>query len=199
VGLGPVLRIRPEEDSASARREFSALRPSACGCAVHTGQSGLGSTTDAVDGPEAVNPGWAIGQNKANSDESGSVATPVCKRSYERNNGSVRAPKQSQFGGQRPRDCGLRIERRRPGWCPRQTNPISSRRRHPTEEICAKRSQTWDNWGIWAKVVILWGVARPGSETCETNPIWGPETPRLRIGDCGLKETSLDAARVRRS
>jgi hypothetical protein len=54
-----------------------------------------------------------------------------------------------------------------------ETNPISSRRRHQTEGICARRSQTWDNWGMWAKVVLLWGVARPGSETCETNPIWG--------------------------
>jgi hypothetical protein len=31
------------------------------------------------------------------------------------------------------------------------------------------------------------GVARSGSETCKTNPIWGPGAPRLRIEDCGLK------------
>jgi hypothetical protein len=50
----------------------------------------------------------------------------------------------------------------------------------------AKRSQTWVDWGIWAKAVVVWGVARPGSETCKTNPIWGRGGPRLRIGDCGL-------------
>jgi hypothetical protein len=37
---------------------------------------------------------------------------------------------------------------------------------------CAKRSQTWENWGMWAKAVLVWAVARPGSETCKTNPIW---------------------------
>jgi hypothetical protein len=36
---------------------------------------------------------------------------------------------------------------------------------------CAKQSQTWGDWGVWAKAFILWGLARPGSETCETNPI----------------------------
>jgi hypothetical protein len=36
---------------------------------------------------------------------------------------------------------------------------------------CAKRSQTWGNWGMWAKAVVVWPVARPGSETCKTNPI----------------------------
>jgi hypothetical protein len=25
---------------------------------------------------------------------------------------------------------------------------------------------------MWAMVVVLWGVARPGSETCKTNQIW---------------------------
>jgi hypothetical protein len=24
---------------------------------------------------------------------------------------------------------------------------------------------------MWAKGVVVWGVARPGSETCKTNPI----------------------------
>jgi hypothetical protein len=84
-----------------------------------------------------------------------------------------------------------------------KTNPILPRRRRVAEEImqnepnftppqaadggnCAKRSQTWADWGMWVKVVV-WGAARPGSETCKTNPIWGPEAPRLRIGDCGLQ------------
>jgi hypothetical protein len=36
---------------------------------------------------------------------------------------------------------------------------------------CAKRSQTWGDWSIWAKAVVVSVVARPGSETCKTNPI----------------------------
>jgi hypothetical protein len=36
---------------------------------------------------------------------------------------------------------------------------------------CAKRSQTWADWGMWAKAVVVWGVARQGIETCKTNPI----------------------------
>jgi hypothetical protein len=50
----------------------------------------------------------------------------------------------------------------------------------------AKRSQTWGDWGMWAKADVVRGVDRPDSETCKTNPIWGPGAPRLRIGDCGL-------------
>jgi hypothetical protein len=38
-------------------------------------------------------------------------------------------------------------------------------------ENCAKRSQTWGNWGVWEKAVVVWGVARPGSEVRKTNPI----------------------------
>jgi hypothetical protein len=37
---------------------------------------------------------------------------------------------------------------------------------------CAKRSQTWVDWGMWATTIVAWAVARPGSETCKTNPIW---------------------------
>jgi hypothetical protein len=37
-------------------------------------------------------------------------------------------------------------------------------------EECAKRSQTWRDWGMWAKAVVIWGLARPGSEMCKTNP-----------------------------
>jgi hypothetical protein len=40
---------------------------------------------------------------------------------------------------------------------------------------------------MWAKAVVVWGVTRPGSETCKTKPIGGPGAPRLRIGDCGLR------------
>jgi hypothetical protein len=48
---------------------------------------------------------------------------------------------------------------------------------------------------MWAKVVV-WGGDRPASETCKTNPIWGPGAPRLRIGDCGLR---IERGRVRAS
>jgi hypothetical protein len=36
---------------------------------------------------------------------------------------------------------------------------------------CAKRSQTWGDWGIWAKAIIVWGVARLEGERCKTKPI----------------------------
>ncbi len=69
--------------------------------------------------------------------------------------------KRSQFraGGQRLRigDWGLRIVKRQPGTI--------------DGGVRAKRSQTWADWGMWAKIVV-WTVARPGSETCKTNPIW---------------------------
>jgi hypothetical protein len=63
----------------------------------------------------------------------------------------------------------------------------------------AKRSQTWENWGIWVKAVFVWAVARPGSETCKTNPILGERlTASLRTGllcrtnpICGRPESAL--------
>jgi hypothetical protein len=48
---------------------------------------------------------------------------------------------------------------------------------------CAKRSQTWVDWGMWLKAVFVWAVARPGSETCKTKPILGERlTASLRTG-----------------
>ncbi len=42
----------------------------------------------------------------------------------------------------------------------------------------AEQSQTWEDWGMWAKAVAVWDMARPGSETCKTNPIWPGRTRR---------------------
>ncbi len=66
---------------------------------------------------------------------------------------------------------------------------------------CAKQSQTWGDWGMWTKAVVVWGVARPGSprlwigggrlwagaggQMRKTNPIGGPGAQ-----DCGLEEVS---------
>jgi hypothetical protein len=43
---------------------------------------------------------------------------------------------------------------------------------------CAKRSQNWGNWSMWAKAFSLCGPARPGSEACKTNPISPRRTRR---------------------
>jgi hypothetical protein len=68
---------------------------------------------------------------------------------------------------------------------------------------CAKRSQTWGDWDMWAKVVV-WGVPRPGvkrakrtqfgpgrtwltEEIVQNEPNLGTGGPRLWIGDCGLQ------------
>jgi len=36
----------------------------------------------------------------------------------------------------------------------------------------AKQSQTWEDWGMWAKAALVSGLASPESGTCETNPIF---------------------------
>jgi hypothetical protein len=38
---------------------------------------------------------------------------------------------------------------------------------------CAKRSQTWGGGGIWAKAVLVRGVARPRSENVQNEPNFG--------------------------
>jgi hypothetical protein len=35
----------------------------------------------------------------------------------------------------------------------------------------AKQSRTWEDWGTWARTVIVCGSASPESGTCKTNPI----------------------------
>ncbi len=45
-------------------------------------------------------------------------------------------------------------------------------RETPLESDCAKRSQTWEDWGVWVKAVIVRGAASPEGETCKTNPIF---------------------------
>jgi hypothetical protein len=102
----------------------------------------------------------------------------------------------------------------------RKTNPILSRpkavdvenvQNEPNfpqpeasaEGTCAKRSQTWRGWGMWAKAVVVWGVTRPGSETCKTNPIW----PRWECAHQGMgkhghlacRRTSGGTCRLRRN
>jgi hypothetical protein len=78
-----------------------------------------------------------------------------------------------------------------------KTNPICPRPEAADGENCAKRSQTWGDWGVWVKAVVARGVARPGSETCETNPICGPGARDcgLAIADCGLEDAGSGGRR----
>jgi hypothetical protein len=103
--------------------------------------------------------------------------------------GSSEANVQNEPNSRRGPGPGLRIERCRPrvgaGGQMCKTNPIPGRRPaanrakrtqfRPAQAAdggdCAKRSQTWGDWSIWAKDVVLWGLVRPGNETCKTNPI----------------------------
>jgi hypothetical protein len=58
------------------------------------------------------------------------------------------------------------------GGCPRPNapnEPNSARPGRVRGTKCAKQSQTWRDWGMWAKAVVGRGSA--ASETCETNPI----------------------------
>jgi hypothetical protein len=82
--------------------------------------------------------------------------------------------KRTQFppGRRRPTDETVQNE---PNFAPPQTADAGN---------CAKQSQTWGDWSIWAKAAIVWGVARPGSETCKTNLIWGRKPT---IADFGLR------------
>jgi hypothetical protein len=56
----------------------------------------------------------------------------------------------------------------------------------PHGKLC-KTKPNLEGLGYMGKGHRRVGVARSGSETCKTNPIWGPGAPRLRIEDCGLK------------
>jgi hypothetical protein len=60
-----------------------------------------------------------------------------------------------------------------------ETNPIWPGRGRLTGGDCAKRSQTWGDWGMWAK---------PGSEMCETNPISKCQVSSLKFQGAGRKE-----------
>jgi hypothetical protein len=66
----------------------------------------------------------------------------------------------------------LASKRQTHGWPIAQNEPNLARPGATDGGVRAKRSQTWGDWGMWAKAVVVWGVARPGSESCKTNPIW---------------------------
>jgi hypothetical protein len=92
--------------------------------------------------------------------------------------------------GQRPSSCGAwpgrRVKRaKRTQFGPRAREWARAGGRSPrSEDDCAKRSQTWEEWGIWTNVVLP-VVARPGVKHAKTNQI-----SRLWIGDCGLREAA---------
>ena len=56
---------------------------------------------------------------------------------------------------------------------------------------CAKRSQTWEDWGMWAKAVIVCGAAWPESGTCKTKPI----SPGPAAGSAGGQACTRDRRR----
>jgi hypothetical protein len=102
--------------------------------------------------------------------DTGRLAENALRRHYERAKSCktnpiwpgrrVNAQKQTQFRG-----VGWRVES--PLFHHSIIPPLQS------DPGRAKRSQTWGDWGMWEKEVVACGVARPGSETCETNPILG--------------------------
>jgi hypothetical protein len=122
----------------------------------------------------------------------------------------VKRAKRTQFGDRRPRDCGLRIERRRIGQRPCETNPISpGRRRIPEANTQNKAKPGWTGVyrqsrfpcgggpGVKRAKRTQFGDRRPrdcglrierrriGQRPCETNPICGRGPG---IADCGLKD-----------
>jgi hypothetical protein len=141
-------------------------------------------------------------QNKANWRRPESVETPLWKGGYEQTSRSWWRPKQSQFAPARLAELSLRpIMQNEPNlaiadWkmSGGDAQPTKSRnvRNEPNwarpeagaAGNCAKRSQTWGKWGMWAKAVLAQAVARPGSETCKTNPIL-PERLGMGAGSPG--------------
>jgi hypothetical protein len=93
-----------------------------------------------------------------------------CARQGIGRHGPLAGRRTSGGMGMLRRNASRRYYKRGSG--PKRTQFSGGRRRVP-EAKSAKRSQTWRDWGMWVKTVLAWGVARPGSETCKTNPISG--------------------------
>jgi hypothetical protein len=57
----------------------------------------------------------------------------------------------------------------------------------------AKRTQTWGDWDIWPRAVIVYGPTSPDSGMCETNPIReGNRAKRTQFGGtCRAKRTQF--------
>jgi hypothetical protein len=94
-------------------------------------------------------------------------------------------PRPQTYAGSKTRKTNP-ISPRRGGAC-RKSNAQNEPNFAPPEAAdggnCAKRSQTWGDWSIWARAVVTWGAARPRSETCKTNPIPGSQ-PASRAESC---------------
>jgi hypothetical protein len=93
----------------------------------------------------------------------------------KKSGGDAQPPIRSGAGSTKSRGVQNEPNSARPAGVPRrnvQNEPNLARPQAADGGNCAKRSQTWGNWGMWTKAVVVWGVARPGGETCKTNPIW---------------------------
>jgi hypothetical protein len=131
--------------------------------------------------------------------------------SHEDNGNAMSSPQDrfkfegSSKRGRRPRDCGLKTA----GWDDvrakrTQFRPAARRHRRPSAQNKPnfarpgahgrrKPCETKPNLrglGHMGKGSCRVAVARPGSQTCETNPISGPGAQDCGFGiaDCGLKE-----------
>jgi hypothetical protein len=104
-------------------------------------------------------------------------------RGPRRRGRSVKYAKRSQFRGQSVRN-----------------EPNLARPQGLGGGKCAKRSQTWVDGGIWKKGVVVWGAARPGSETCKTKPIpggGGRDEPPGGVGRAASMQNKANFQRAR--
>jgi hypothetical protein len=113
------------------------------------------------------------------------AAVGGCRRPNAQNKPNLAHPGKKSGGPGAKRHC-------MPGQPPTRSGAGSTKRRIVRNEAnfarlraadggnCARRSQTWGDWGIWAKAAVVWAVARPGSETCKTNPISPAEGGRRK-------------------
>jgi hypothetical protein len=105
--------------------------------------------------------------------------------------------------GDSQQSAGRRFCKTKPIWWGQmcETNPIGEGCRAETPNLPratrAKQSQTWEDWGMWARAVIVCGPTSPESKMCKTNPMW-PATARARGAKCAKRTQFRRECRHRR-
>jgi hypothetical protein len=118
----------------------------------------------------------------------------------------MKRAKRTQFGDRGLHDCGLKgtgrdgVHAKRTQFGGRivRNEPNFASSQAADREDCAKRSQTWGDWGMWTKVVGEWGVPGRGVKRAKRTQ-FGPAAGGRRRRNLRNEPNFAPAAGVSRS
>jgi hypothetical protein len=174
----PIPGNRPKRGSAVQTKPIPRLR-------IGDGPAAGGPTVP--NKPNSRQRGWPLGLDSAKQSQSGPAGpAPGADCAKRTQFPAARMAAGAGFCQTKPiwpgqSDSGCRLCQTKPiprrgrlgGRSILRNKPNSARSVRPWQADCAKQSQTWEDWGRWAKKVMVCGPGSPESGMRQTNPIPG--------------------------